>query len=42
VLLEPFDAKGDYGSMRDRRLVQLQLRNGTEVAAILITPRPVQ
>src|SRR5260221_4255026 len=42
VLLEPFDPKRDYSAMRDRRLVQLQLRNRPEVAAILIKPRPGQ
>ena len=42
VLLEPFDAEGDNGAMGDRRLVQLQLRNGPEVAAVFIPPWPVQ
>src|SRR5438552_752509 len=42
VLLEPFDPERDYRAMRNRRLVQLQLRNGAEVAAVFITPRPVQ
>ena len=39
---EPFDPERDYHAMRNRRLVQLQLRNGAEVAAVFITPRPVQ
>src|SRR6266850_6651934 len=36
VLLEPLDAQRDCGAMRDRRFVQLQLRNRPEVTAILI------
>ena len=42
VLLEPFDAEGDHFAVRDRRFVQLQFRDRPEVAAVLITPWPVQ
>src|SRR5437867_9779572 len=42
VLLEPFNAKREDRSARDGWLVQLELDNRLELAAVLVTPWPVQ